>query len=164
MQNTAPTEEAKSVKLNTPVSPPELEESIIEVAKQFAACAPRRTSFPIPARLKQFIDFFQECYEYFDEATKVRVSTSQTAEWLLDNFYVIEQAVRQVEEDLPADYYQRLPKRQDGWARVYLIALANVQREETRLDLEQIKHFLQTFQEVTPLSTGELWALPLMLR
>src|SRR5215212_11683975 len=164
MQNTAPTEEAKSVKLNTPVSPPELEESIIEVAKQLATCAPRRTSFTIPARLKQFIDFFQECYEYFDEATKVRVSTSQTAEWLLDNFYVIEQAVRQVEEDLPADYYQRLPKTQAGWPRIYLIALSNTHGENTRLDIEQIKSFLQIFRKVTPLTTGELWALPLMLR
>src|SRR5215208_6981490 len=164
MQNTAPTEEAKSVKLNTPVSPPELEESIIEVAKQLATCAPRRTSFTIPARLKQFIDFFQECYEYFDEASKVRVSTSQTAEWLLDNFYVIEQAVRQVEEDLPADYYRRLPKMPDGWARIHIVALANTHWEDTRLDIEQIKSFLQAFQEITPLSTGELWALPLMLR
>ncbi len=55
--------------------------------------------------------------------TKAQVSTSQTAEWLMDNFYVIEQAVRQVEEDLPADYYQRLPKTRDGWARIHIVAL-----------------------------------------
>ena len=44
------------------------------------------------------------------------------------------------------------------------VALANTRREETRLEIEQIRHFLQVFQEITPLSTGELWALPLMLR
>src|SRR6185369_3180724 len=126
------------------------EESIAQLAQELSKCVPRRTNFYIPTRLKQFMDFFQECYDYFDENTQARVSTSQTAEWLLDNFYVIEQAVRQVEEDLPRDYYQRLPKTQDGWARIYLIALANTQGENTRLDIEQIKNFLQTFQEVTP--------------
>jgi len=164
MQNTAPMEQAAAVKRNTSIPHSELEEPIIELAQKLATCTARRASFHIPARLKQFMDFFQECYEYFDEATKAQVSISQTAEWLLDNFYVIEQAIRQVQEDLPADYYQRLPKTRDGWARIYIVALANTQHEDARLDIEQIKNFLQTFQNVTPLSTGELWALPLMLR
>ena len=93
---------------------------IAELARQLADCKPRRTSFTIPARLKQFMRFFQECYEYFEETNKAQVSTSQTSEWLMDNFYVIEQAVRQVEQDLPADYYQRLPKTRDGWARIHI--------------------------------------------
>jgi len=164
MQNTAPMEQAAAVKRNISLPHSELEEPIIELAQKLATCTARRASFHIPARLQQFMDFFQECYEYFDEATKAKVSISQTAEWLLDNFYVIEQAIRQVQEDLRADYYQRLPKTRDGWARIYIVALANTQHEDTRLDIEQIKNFLQTFQNVTPLSTGELWALPLMLR
>ena len=108
--------------------------------------------------------FFQECYEYFEETNKTQVSTSQTSEWLMDNFYVIEQAIRQMEQDLPADYYQRLPKTRQGWARIYIVARANINSEDTRLDIEQVQHFLRVFQEVTPLTTGELWALPLMLR
>ncbi|HEX9333324.1 MAG TPA: hypothetical protein VF896_15630, partial [Anaerolineales bacterium] len=164
MENTAPIAEANPVKLNTSVPHNEPEEFIVELAKELANCAPRHTSFAIPARLRQFMNFFQECYEYFDATTKAQVSTSQTAEWLLDNFYVIEQAVRQVKEDLPEAYFQRLPKTQDGWARSYIFALANTQREDTRLDIDQIKNFLQIFQDITPLSTGELWALPLILR
>jgi cyclic beta-1,2-glucan synthetase len=112
------------------------------------------------------MEFFQECYDYFNEATQAQVSASQTSEWLLDNFYVIGQAVRQIEEDLPADYYRRLPKTEEGWTRIYLLAAAAVhlQGEEARLDIEQVKHSLQLFQDTTPLNTGELWALPLMLR
>ena len=107
---------------------------------------------------------FQECYEYFEETSKAQVATSQTSEWLMDNFYVIEQAVRQVEEDFPANYYQRLPKTREGWTRIHIVATVNTQREDARLELDQIRHFLNIFQETTPLSTGELWALPLMLR
>src|SRR5215213_9643496 len=164
MQNTAPTQQADPVQQNTSLPNNRSEETISQLAHELNKCVPRRTNFYIPARLKQFTDFFQECFDYFDETNKAQVSTSQTAEWLLDNFYIIEQAIRQVEEDLPADYYQRLPKTQAGWPRIYLIALSNTQGENIRLDIEQIKNFLQVFQKVTPLTTGELWALPLMLR
>src|SRR5215213_723724 len=164
MDFTASTDQPDPAKLNMEPSPNEPEESIRALAHELAGNTPKRTRFLIPARLKLFMQFFQECYEFFEENTKAQVAVSQTAEWLLDNFYVIEQAVRQVEEDLPADYYQRLPKMPDGWARIHIVALANTHGEDTRLDIEQMKSFLQTFQEVTPLSTGELWALPLMLR
>lgn len=166
MQNIAPVEQADSVRQDTSVSQNEYEESIIKLAQELKDCAARHTNFYLRARLKQFMEFFQKCYEYFNESPPSLVSVSQTSEWLLDNFYVIEQAVRQVEEDLPADFYQRLPKTADGWARSYIVALAatRVQREDTRLDMEQVRNFLQIFQDKTPLSTGELWALPLLLR
>lgn len=165
MQTAPPAEtQSDSRKQNTFVLPSESEETATELAHRLSACKPRRARFVIPAQLRQFMDFFQGCYDYFDESTKAQVTTSPSAEWLLDNFYIVEQAVRQIQEDFPASYYRRLPKTQDGWLRVYLIALANAQRDERRLDLEALKSFLQTFQETTPLSTGELWALPLMLR
>ncbi|HXQ32861.1 MAG TPA: hypothetical protein VN843_02445, partial [Anaerolineales bacterium] len=140
------------------------DELALELAKKLASCAPRRGNFRIPDQLKQFMEFFQLVYQHFDKATKKEVSVSHTAEWLLDNFYVLEQAIRHVEEDLPADYYQRLPKTQDGWPRIYILALAITQQNNARFDIEQIRNFVQAFQNFTPLQIGELWALPLMLR
>jgi hypothetical protein len=164
MQQTAPaTTESDLQKQNTTPAP-EMEDPAVVLAGRVAGARPRRTAFLLPRRLEQFTVFFQGCYDYFSGVTRAEVAASQTAEWLLDNLYVIEQAVRQIEEDLPADYYGRLPKNKDGWVRVYLVARANLRHEDTRLDIEQVKSFLQTFQEITPLSTGELWALPLMLR
>src|SRR5258708_24671208 len=87
----------------------------IELAQKLAACAPRRGSFPIPDRLNGLTEFFQSAYQHFDEATKTQVSVSHAAEWLLDNFYVLEQAIHQVEENMPMDYYHRLPQTKDGW-------------------------------------------------
>ena len=167
MQSTAPIEQADLLNQNRSLSGNDPDTAIAELARHLVDCKPRRASFTIPARLKQFMRFFQECYEYFEETNRAQVSTSSTSEWLMDNLYVIEQAVRQVEQDLPVDYYQRLPKARDGWARIYIVAritLANTRREGIRLEIEQIKHFLEVFQETTPLSTGELWALPVMLR
>src|SRR5512138_2887631 len=128
--------ETDSRKQDTFVMQSEPEELATELARRLSACKPRRSRFLIPAQLKQFMEFFQGCYDYFDASTRAEVTTSPSAEWLLDNFYIVEQAVRQIEEDLPASYYQRLPKTQDGWLRIYLIALANVRGEEPRLDIE----------------------------
>src|SRR5215208_6505705 len=145
MQNTAPTHQEDPAQQNTSLSNSSPEEIISQLARELNRCEPRRTNFYIPARLKQFTDFFQECYEYFDETNKTQISTSQTAEWMLDNFYVIEQAIRQLEEDLPADFYQRLPKKQDDWTRIYVVASFSTRQENTRLDIEQIKSSLQAF-------------------
>jgi cyclic beta-1,2-glucan synthetase len=124
---------------------------------------PRKTIFPVRERLKKLKDFFQAAYTHFEAAAKTQVVLSVTSEWLLDNFFIIEQAVRVVAEDLPADYYARLPKTADGWPRIYLVT-QGFHHHAPRPDLEQIRHFTQTFQQTTPLRVGEVWALPLMLR
>jgi cyclic beta-1,2-glucan synthetase len=134
-----------------------------QLAEELKASKPRKDLFSIPSRLKRLLQFFQIAYKHFDQATKTQVGVPNAAEWLLDNFYVLEQAVRVVEDDLPADYYSRLPKIQGGAPRVYIIALA-INRDAPRLDSEQIKYFIQIFQRTTSLQVGELWALPLMLR
>src|SRR4030095_11225860 len=139
-------------------------ESLLKLAQQLISCTPRRGNFPIPARLKTLKEFFETAYLHFEETNKTQVAVSHVAEWLLDNFYVLEQAIRQLEEDLPVDYYQRLPQTNDGWTRIYILALGITRWDDSRIDIERIKNLTQTFQSVTPLRVGELWALPLMLR
>src|SRR6266498_2129976 len=134
-----------------------------QLAETLANSKPRKTAFPIPNRLKQLKQFFQTAYNYFDQATKTQVTVSSASEWLLDNFYIIEQAIQVVEDDLPADYFLRLPKEDDGTTRVYIVA-STINRDAPRLDAEQIRAFIQTFQKTMALRTGEVWALPLMLR
>ena len=140
------------------------DELALELARKTSACTPQRGSFPLPDRLKKLTEFFQLNYHYFDEAAKTQISVSHAAEWLLDNFYVLEQAIRQLEENMPMDYYQRLPKTTDSWTRIYILALGITRRDDARIDIEQIVNFTQTFQSITPLRISELWALPLMLR
>ena len=134
-----------------------------QLAEQLKTSRPRRERSPVPTRLKKLKQFFQTAYSHFEEAAGTQAAVSSASEWLLDNFYVLDQAIQVVADDLPSDYYSRLPKIPDGPPRAYIIALA-VNRETPRLDMEQIKGFIQAFQKITPLQVGELWALPLMLR
>jgi cyclic beta-1,2-glucan synthetase len=48
--------------------------------------------------------------------------------------------------------------------RVYELARAVIDGTDARLDRDNLHNFLQAYQSVTPLTIGELWAVPLMLR
>src|SRR5262245_16552862 len=90
------------------------------------------------------------------------------AEWLLDNFFVIEEVLREVRKDLPRGYYDELPVVTTGpWGglpRIYALAVALITHTDSHLEDGSILRFVKSFQEVAPLTTGELWAVPTMLR
>ncbi len=90
------------------------------------------------------------------------------AEWLLDNFHIVSEALFEIRTDLPRGYYQLLPKVRggplDGLPRVYALALELVAHCDSCLDEAHVGAFVAAFQEITPLTIGELWAIPIMLR
>ncbi len=90
------------------------------------------------------------------------------AEWLLDNFHLVEKQVREVRTDLPAGYYRQLPKLSDGplagYPRVFGLAWAFVAHTDSRFDPETLTRFVRAYQTVQPLSIGELWAVAITLR
>ncbi|HWA83451.1 MAG TPA: hypothetical protein VG820_08470, partial [Fimbriimonadaceae bacterium] len=91
-----------------------------------------------------------------------------SAEWLLDNAYIIQGHIEDFRRNLPPRYYRELPYLTSGqWQglpRVYAIASELVAAWDGALSRRGIESFLQTFQSVTTLTTAELWALPMMLR
>lgn len=91
-------------------------------------------------------------------------SFSRDAEWLLDNYYVVEEQLHQIEDDLPHRYCAELPKLETGEPRVYQIASELILHTDGLLDEATIVRFIQAFQECAPLRIGEVWAVPIMLR
>ena len=90
------------------------------------------------------------------------------AEWLLDNYHLIASEVRDVRQNLPRGYFRELPKlalrEQAGHARVYAMAVELIRHSDSRLDRHQLLRFMNSYQTVAPLTIGELWAWPSMLR
>jgi cyclic beta-1,2-glucan synthetase len=101
-----------------------------------------------------------------DEAR--RESTSPAAEWLLDNFPIVSAAARDIQHDLPASFFKRLPlivaDEGAGQPRIYVLALELLATGGGRLDAQRLQRFLAAFQSVTPLTMGELWAWPSALK
>jgi cyclic beta-1,2-glucan synthetase len=90
------------------------------------------------------------------------------AEWMLDNYHLVEAQIREVREDLPPGYYRQLPKLADGpfagYPRVFSIAWAFVAHTDSHFDPETLRRFIVAYQSVEPLTIGELWAVPITLR
>ncbi|HSB11529.1 MAG TPA: glucoamylase family protein [Blastocatellia bacterium] len=118
-------------------------------------------------RLDDNSRLLHESYLRLTEAG-VEEAGSPAAEWLVDNFHIVEEQLREIREDLPRTYYRELPKLTHGvlagYPRVYAIALEVVAHCDSRLDVELLKQFVSAYQEVTVLTIGELWAMAISLR
>ena len=101
-------------------------------------------------------------------AAKVGRRVTPAGEWLLDNFYLIEDQIRTAKMHLPKGYSRELPRLSTGPSaglpRVYDIALETISHGDGRVDPEALMRFVAAYQSVTPLNLGELWAIPIMLR
>ena len=90
------------------------------------------------------------------------------AEWLLDHFHLVNAEIRSIGQNLPRRYYRELPRLHQrewaGHARVYAMALELIRHSDSRLDKEQLARFMSSYQSVAPLTIGELWAWPSILK
>ncbi|MBC7915824.1 MAG: hypothetical protein H7Y07_17075, partial [Pyrinomonadaceae bacterium] len=86
------------------------------------------------------------------------------AEWLLDNFYLIEEQVVIARKHLPKGYSEGLPYLSTGMPRVYDIVLEIITHSDGRVDVTSLSSFITAYQSHTLLTLGELWAIPIMVR
>jgi cyclic beta-1,2-glucan synthetase len=109
-----------------------------------------------------------EVRDLVTEAVKAKRQITPAGEWLLDNFYLIEEHIHTGKRHLPKGYSRELPRLLNGPSkglpRVYDIALETISHGDGRVDPESLNRFVAAYQTVTPLKLGELWAIPIMLR
>ncbi len=90
------------------------------------------------------------------------------AEWLLDNFYLIEEQIQMAKRHLPRGYSEELPRLlkgpSAGLPRIYDIVLELISHVDAQIDAEPLNAFIAAYQTVHSLKLGELWAVPIMLR
>lgn len=102
------------------------------------------------------------------ESIRLGKPISPGAEWLLDNFYLIEEQVVLARKHLPKGYSEGLPTLADGisagFPRVYDIVLEIISHSDGRVDAASLTSFIAAYQTRTILTLGELWAIPIMLR
>jgi cyclic beta-1,2-glucan synthetase len=147
-------------------------ERLEQHAESLAAAQPI-TSKPPPApslhtRLKSNATALLAAYR----ATAVVVESGHAvvpaAEWLLDNYHLVEEQIREIRDDLPPGYYRQLPKLAEGpfagYPRVLGIAWAYVAHTDSHFDPDVLRRFIAAYQRVQPLTIGELWAVAITLR
>src|SRR6185436_12689035 len=127
----------------------------------------RRVNLLLP-RLEENGRKLLAAYQALAESIKEEHVISPAAEWLVDNFHIVEEQVREIREDLPKSYYYELPRLADGafqnYPRVYALSVALIAHTDSYLDSETLRRFINVYQKISPLSIGELWAVPISLR
>ncbi len=119
-------------------------------------------------RLNINILMLEEAQRYISEQANTGYDMSPAAEWLLDNFHLIQAQLKEIHEGLPRSYFQGLPVLLDeplaGLPRVYGVAWAFVAHTDGAFDEQLLHHFLTAYQENRDLNLSEMWALPTTLR
>jgi cyclic beta-1,2-glucan synthetase len=123
---------------------------------------------PLVARLGDNSRVLLQSYRAIARSISEEQVITPAAEWLVDNFHIVDEQIREIQDDLPRGFYRQLPKLAEGplegYPRVFGIAWAFVAHTDSRFDLETLSRFVRAYQRIQPLTIGELWAVAITLR
>src|SRR5579872_2643 len=133
------------------------------------AVTPRLTKGrPLSGRLADNGTVLLHAYRAISTSIGEGRAITPAAEWLADNYYLVEREIHEIRTALPPGYYRQLPKLLDGpfkgYPRVFGLAWAFVAHTDSHFDIELLCRFVRAYQEVQPLTIGELWAVAITLR
>lgn len=109
-----------------------------------------------------------EAYRNVSAAVAEGKVLTPAAEWLIDNYSLVEEQVRQTRADLPSEFYRQLPKLAEGdlagHPRIFGLVWAYVAHNDSQFDPVALADFVNEYQKIQPLTIGELWAVAISLR
>lgn len=157
-----------AIHIGTPLNPSQLQEYAERLGVEHHLNIKPLRDTTLLKRLEWGRQYAQEICLSLSEADHLQQSVPPTAEWLLDNEYILESAARDVLLNLPRRFYRQLPSLASepdrGMPRIYSIARELASHADLRIDEENILAFIDAYQIAKPLSIGELWVVPQMLR
>ena len=145
-----------------------LEQHAAELAAEHRLTADPRRGRGLSKRLRDNARVLLVANHTILRASRAGRPITHAAEWLVDNFYVVDEQLREIAGDLPLGFYRGLPKLAGGtfahYPRVFALAWAFVEHSDSRFDTESLTRFIAAYQRTHALEIGELWALPITLR
>jgi cellobiose phosphorylase len=130
--------------------------------------APTRERTPLLVMVERAERELASIYHALATDVRDQIPIAPAAEWLLDNFYLVEEQISIVRDSLPADYGAELPRLTSGtfagFPRVFELIVTLARHTDTHIERERLESFVMAYQEVSPLTIGEVWAVPIMLR
>jgi cyclic beta-1,2-glucan synthetase len=146
-----------------------LEERALALAATFTIDpSPRRRARDIFPRFDDNARVLREAYRTLADDVRTGQVVTPATEWLLDNFHLLTSEIRDIRQHLPGTYYRQLPtlasREHAGHTRIYAMAVELLRHSDSRIDRQQLAVFVNSYQRVAPLTIGELWAWPSMLK
>ena len=126
-----------------------------------------KNTYPIPQMLQNF-EFIKEVYKLLNEHVKLGITIHPAGEWLLDNFYIIEETVKQVEKELTVKKYTNFigiaNGSYEGFARVYVLASEIVAYTEGKIEKNDLIKYIESYQTKRTLNMDEIWNIGLFIQ
>ncbi|MFR5684439.1 MAG: hypothetical protein ACLUD1_10420, partial [Clostridia bacterium] len=126
-----------------------------------------KDTYPI-ARLEENFEVITQVYHLLNEHVKLAIPIHPAGEWILDNYYIMEEAVKGILKELTLKKYRNFLGIANGvyhgFARVYVLAAEIVAYTEATIDAKTLKEFLKSYQRKKTLSMEEIWNIGTFLQ
>ncbi|MEX2344466.1 MAG: glucoamylase family protein [Balneolaceae bacterium] len=145
-----------------------LKERARDVAKTQKYTIQNKNLVPIKPVLDSSKKTLESAYRVLARLAKNNEEISPASEWLIDNFYIIQEQIVEIANDFPPEYQKNIPVLtggdHKGLPRVYELILTLVVSTDNRVDMDNLTPFVQSYQQEETLMLGEIWAIPIMAR
>ena len=127
----------------------------------------QKDTYPVPGLIENF-KTIEEVYNILNEHLKLGINIHPAGEWLLDNFYIIEETVKQIQKELPLKKYINFVGiangEYKGFARIYVLASEIVAYSDNKIEKENLSDYLESYQNKKTLSMDEIWNIGIFLQ
>ncbi len=127
----------------------------------------QKDTYPVPHMLENF-KIIEQVYELLNEHLKLGISIHPAGEWILDNLYIIEEMVKQIEKELTLKKYTNLVGIANGtykgFARIYVLASEIVAYTDNKIEKKDLEEYLASYQTKKTLSMEEIWNIGIFLQ
>ena len=146
----------------------QLQKYLENMASEHILCSKsNKETYPIP-RLKDNFNYITKTYDILNINLKTGVQIHPAGEWLLDNYYIIEETVKGIVKELPLKKYRNFTGiangEYKGYARIYSLASEIISYTDGKLELENIREFLKSYQNKKTLNMEEIWDINLFFK
>ena len=125
-----------------------------------------KNTYPIPV-LKENYQVIKEVYNLLNEHIKQKIAIHPAGEWLLDNFYIIEEVTKSIEKELTLEKYTKFVGiangKYQGFARIYVLSAEIVNYTDNKITREILENGITAYQTKKNLSMDEIWNIGLFL-
>ena len=127
----------------------------------------QKETYPIPQLIENY-KAIEEVYNLLNEHLKIGINIHPAGEWLLDNFYIIEETVKQIQKELTIEKYINFVGiangEYKGFARIYVLASEIVAYTENKIERYNLEDYLKSYQSKKTLSMDEIWNIGIFLQ
>ncbi len=127
----------------------------------------QKDTYPVPHMLENF-KIIEQVYQLLNEHLKLGISIHPAGEWLLDNLYIIEETVKQIQKELTLKKYTNFVGIANGtykgFARIYVLATEMVAYTDNKIERQDLEDYLVSYQTKKTLSMEEIWNIGMFLQ